>query len=92
MQLSPKLLLILIPSSIGFGIFARSTDRQLATDRAMPSQPTLWKIQPIEPPSIVRLSAHQAFLSRQNQSTNRNFSCDCNGCRVAAARVGIDIN
>jgi hypothetical protein len=51
-----------------------------------------WKIQPVEMPTIDPKNAHQALLARQKQLADKNFSCDCNGCRVAALQVGITLN
>lgn len=51
-----------------------------------------WKIQPVAAPVIDPKSAHQALLARQKQLAGKNFSCDCNGCRVAAQQVGITLN
>ena len=51
-----------------------------------------WKIQPVAAPVIEPKSAHQALLARQKQLADKNFSCDCNGCRVAALQVGITLN
>ncbi|WP_310414197.1 hypothetical protein [Chamaesiphon sp. OTE_8_metabat_110] len=67
--------------------------------QANPSQPQpqpealkAWKIQPVAAPVIDPKSAHQALLARQKQLAGKNFSCDCNGCRVAALQVGITLN
>ncbi|WP_309742517.1 hypothetical protein [Chamaesiphon sp. OTE_20_metabat_361] len=67
--------------------------------QANPSQPQpqpealkAWKIQPVAAPVIDPKSAHQALLARQQQLAGKNFSCDCNGCRVAALQVGITLN
>jgi hypothetical protein len=59
-----------------------------------PEQETLkvWKIQPVAIPTIDPKSAHQALLARQKQLADKNFSCDCNGCRVAAQQVGVTLN
>jgi hypothetical protein len=90
-QLSPKLLLLAIPSSIGLGmVFAPNNGSQSQPQIA--EMPTEWKVQTVAVPKIDKKSIHQAFLDRQQQLKDRNFSCDCNGCRVAAAQVGITIN
>jgi hypothetical protein len=89
--LSPKLLLIAIPSSIGLGM----TIWQINGAKSPPQiveMPTEWKIQTVEAPKTDKKSIHQAFLDRQQQLKDRSFSCDCNGCRVAAAQIGIRIN
>ena len=51
-----------------------------------------WKVQPVEMPTIDAQTAHQALLSRQQQLADKNFSCDCNGCRLAAQQVGVTLN
>jgi hypothetical protein len=91
MYLSPKLLLIAIPGSIGLGM----TIGQINGTKSPPQiaeMPTEWKVQTVEAPKIDQKSTHQAFLDRQQQLKDRNFSCDCNGCRIAAAQMGIRIN
>ncbi len=90
-QLSPKLLLLAIPGSVGLGI------ANLPTDIFQPQpqtaeMPTEWKVQAVETPKFDKKSMHQALLDRQKQVKDRNLSCDCNGCRVASAQVGITIN
>jgi hypothetical protein len=91
MQLSRKLLLLAIPSSVGVGIASISHNLDQPQPQAI-ELPTEWKVQSVPIPEIVNISAHQVLLERQKQLTNRDFSCDCNGCRVAAAQVGININ
>jgi hypothetical protein len=51
-----------------------------------------WKIQPVAAPIIDPKSAHQALLARQKQLAGKSFSCDCNGCRIAAQQVGVTLN
>jgi hypothetical protein len=51
-----------------------------------------WKIQPVPVPVIDTLSAHQVLLLKQKQLANKEFSCDCNGCRVTAQQVGVTLN
>jgi hypothetical protein len=51
-----------------------------------------WKVQPVAMPTIDPRSAHQALLSRQQQLAGKNFTCDCNGCRLAAQQVGVTLN
>jgi hypothetical protein len=51
-----------------------------------------WKIQPVPVPVIDARSAHQALLLRQKQLAGKEFSCDCNGCRVTAQQAGVTLN
>lgn len=51
-----------------------------------------WKIQPVAMPTIDPKTAHEALLARQKQLADKNFSCDCNGCRMAALQVGVRLN
>lgn len=91
LYLRQKLLLLAVPSSLGLGAIVVSGN----TSQPQPEtakMPTEWKVQTVEMPKLDRKSIHQAFLDRQQQLKDRNFSCDCNGCRVAAAQVGIAIN
>jgi hypothetical protein len=91
MHLLQKLLLLSVPGSVGVGVIIASAN----TSQPQPKVaeiPTEWKIQTVEIPKIDQKSIHQAFLDRQKQLKDRNFSCDCNGCRVAAAQIGIAIN
>jgi hypothetical protein len=93
MQLSPKLLLIAIPSSIGLGISLLKSDARLSS--AIPTDsplPKVWTVRPIDAPTPVDKSTHQLLLDRQKQVSNLNLSCDCNGCRMAAAQAGVRIN
>lgn len=92
MQLSQKLLLIAVPGSVGLGVSIVQTDRLPSIEQNAAIVPTEWKIQPVEAPKIISKSAHQLLLDRQKQLSNRDLSCDCNGCRVAAAQTGIKIN
>jgi hypothetical protein len=91
MHLSHKLLLLGIPGSVGLGLAIVPTNRSQPQPQ-IAEMPTEWKIQTVEMPKIDKKSIHQAFLDRQKQLKDRNFSCDCNGCRVAAAQIGITIN
>jgi hypothetical protein len=91
MHLLQKLLLLAIPGSVGAGVIIASAN----TSQSQPQIaeiPTEWKVQTVEMPKIDQKSIHQAFLDRQKQLKDRNFSCDCNGCRLAAAQMGITIN
>jgi hypothetical protein len=90
-QLSPKLLLLTIPGSVGLGIAIIPTQVSQSQPQTV-EMPTEWKIQTVEAPTPDKKSIHQAFLDRQKQLKDRNFSCDCNGCRITAAQVGITIN
>jgi hypothetical protein len=89
-QLSPKFLLLAIPGSVGLGIANLQTDTPSQTQ--IVEMPTEWKVQAVETPKFDKKSMHQALLDRQKQVKDRNLSCDCNGCRVASAQVGITIN
>lgn len=88
-QLSPKLLLIAIPGSVGL---VMAILPPTGSQPQIVEMPTEWKIQTVEAPNLNNKSIHQALLDRQKQLKDREFSCDCNGCRVAAAQVGITIN
>jgi hypothetical protein len=92
MQLPHKLLSIAIPGSVALGGMAIVSTNTAQLQPEVTAIPTQWKIQVVETPQIVKKTPHQVFLARQQQSANRDFSCDCNGCRVAAANVGIKIN
>ena len=64
-------------------------------DAPQPQQPEplkAWKVQPVEMPTIDAQTAHQALLSRQQQLVDKNFTCDCNGCRLSAQQVGLTLN
>jgi hypothetical protein len=89
-QPSPKLLLLAIPGSVGLGIANLPTDTP--SQPQIVEMPTEWKVQVVETPKFDKKSMHQALLDRQKQLKDRNLSCDCNGCRVASAQVGITIN
>ena len=67
---------------------------QANSPQPQPEPETLkvWKIQPVAMPIIDKKTAHQALLARQKQLADKNFGCDCNGCRVAAAQVGVTLN
>jgi hypothetical protein len=90
-QPSPKLLLLAIPGTVGLGM----TILPINISQPQPQiveMPTEWKVQAVETPKFDKKSMHQALLDRQKQLKDRNLSCDCNGCRVASAQVGITIN
>jgi hypothetical protein len=92
MQLPHKLLLLAVPGSITLGGMAIvSTNTAQSQPEVVPT-PTQWKVQAVETPKIVNKTPHEVFLARQEQLANRDFSCDCNGCRVSAASVGIKLN
>jgi hypothetical protein len=91
MYRSPKLLLMVIPSSIGWGMTILPTNGSPPPSQIAP-MPTEWKVQSVQPPNPNQISIHRVFLDRQKQRSNRDFSCDCNGCRLAAAQKGIKIN
>ncbi len=67
---------------------------QVNPSQAQPQREELkaWKIQPVAAPIIDPKSAHQALLARQKQLAGKTFSCDCNGCRMAALQVGVILN
>jgi ribonuclease I len=90
-QLSPKLLLIAIPGSVGFGMAIIPTQVSQSQSQTV-EMPTEWKIKTVAAPKLDKQSIHQAFLDRQKQLKDREFSCDCNGCRITAAQMGITIN
>ncbi len=91
MHLSPKLLLLAIPSSVGLGLAIIPTNGSQPQPQ-IAEMPTEWKVQPVEMPKFDKKSIHQVLLDRQKQLKDRNLGCDCNGCRVAAAQVGVVIN
>jgi hypothetical protein len=91
MQLPQKILLLTIPSSIGLGMLIVSTNTAQSQPEVA-AVATQWKVQAVEIPKIVKKTPHQVLLERQKQRSNRDFSCDCNGCRLAAAQMGIKIN
>ena len=91
LYLRQKLLLIAVPGSIGLGVIVTSANRSQSQPEVV-EVPTEWKVQTVEMPKPDQKSIHQAFLDRQKQLKDRAFSCDCNGCRVAAAQMGITIN
>jgi hypothetical protein len=92
MKLPQKLLLLTIPSSIGLGMAMVSTNTTARSQPEVAAVPTEWVLQAVETPKIVTKTPHQVFVERQNQLSNRDFNCDCNGCRLAAAQMGIKIN
>ena len=74
---------------VGANYLAQANPPQL---QPQPQTLKAWKIQPVAMPSIDPKSAHQALLARQKQLAGKSFSCDCNGCRVAARQLGITLN
>ncbi len=92
MQLPQKLILFAIPGSVALGGIAMVSTNTAQSQPEAPPTPTQWKIQVVETPKIVNKTPHEVFLARQQQLANRDFSCDCNGCRVSAASVGIKLN
>jgi hypothetical protein len=76
------------------GVVGSSYLAQGNSPQPQPEQARLkvWKIQPVAMPTIDKKTAHQALLARQKQLADKNFSCDCNGCKVAAAQVGVTLN
>ena len=90
-QPSPKLLLLAIPGSVGLGMTILPTNISQPQSQ-IADMPTEWKVQAVEVPKFDKKSMHQALLDRQKQLKDRNLSCDCNGCRVASAQMGITIN
>lgn len=92
MQLPNKLILLAIPGSVALGGIAMVSTNIAESQPEEAAIPTQWKIQAVEIPKLVKKTPHQVFLARQEQLANRDFSCDCNGCRVAAAAVGVEIN
>lgn len=92
MQLPNKLMLLAIPGSVALGGIAMVSTNIAESQPEEPAVPTRWKIQVVETPKLVKKTPHEVFLARQEQLANRDFSCGCNGCRVAAAQVGIQIN
>jgi hypothetical protein len=92
MQSPQKLLLLGIPSSIGLGMAMVSMNTIAQSQSDVAAIPTKWQVQAVETPKIFNKTPHQVFVERQKQLSNRDFSCDCNGCRLAAAHLGIKIN
>jgi hypothetical protein len=92
MKLSQQLLLLSIPSSIGLGTVIVSTNTTTQSQPEITAVPTQWQVQAVETPKLISKTPHQVFVERQKQLSNRDFSCDCNGCRLAAAEMGIKIN
>ncbi|PSB54248.1 hypothetical protein [Chamaesiphon polymorphus] len=88
MKLS-NLLMLSVAGAIGATYIARANPPQ-----PQPQKTTLkqWKIQPVSAPTVDTRSAHQALLDRQKQLAEKNFSCDCNGCRMAALQLGVTLN
>ena len=88
-----KLLLLAIPGSIGLGMTILPTNLSQPQPQPQIAEiPTEWKVQAVEAPRPEKKSMHQALLDRQKQLKGRNLGCDCNGCRVASAQMGIIIN
>ena len=84
-----NLLWLPVAGAIGATYLAQANQPQ---PQPQPEALKAWKIQPVAAPIIDPKSAHQALLARQKQLTDKNFSCDCNGCRVAALQVGVTLN
>lgn len=84
-----NLLLLSVAGAIGATYLARANPSQ-----PQPEKTTLkpWKIQPVPAPTIDPKSAHQALIARQQQLAEKNFSCDCNGCRITAQQLGVTLN
>ena len=76
------------------GVVGASYLAQTNPPQPQPQPETIkaWKIQPVAMPVIDKKTAHQALIARQNQIAGKNFSCDCNGCRMAAQQVGVTLN
>jgi hypothetical protein len=83
--------LLLLPAA---GVVGASYLAQANQPQPQPETTTLkaWKIQPVAAPVIDPKSAHQALLARQKQLAGKSFSCDCNGCRMAAQQLGVTLN
>ncbi len=83
--------LILLPAA---GVIGTSYLTQANQPQPQPKQETIkaWKIQPVAIPVIDKKAAHQVLIARQKQLADKNFSCDCNGCRIAAQQVGVTLN
>lgn len=84
-----NLLWLSVAGVVGASYLAQADSPQL---KPQPEALKPWKIQPVAVPVIDTRSAHQALLSRQKQLADKEFSCDCNGCRVAARQVGVTLN
>ncbi|WP_157259805.1 hypothetical protein [Chamaesiphon minutus] len=84
-----NIVLLSLAGAIGSTYLAQANPPQ-----QQPVETTLkpWKIQPVAAPTIDPKSAHQALIARQKQLAYRNFSCDCNGCRMAAQQLGVTLN
>jgi hypothetical protein len=76
------------------GVVGASYLAQANQPQPQPQKQTLnvWKVQPVAMPTIDKKTAHQVLLSRQKQLAEKNFSCDCNGCRMAARQLGVTLN
>jgi hypothetical protein len=78
---------------VGANYLAQANSLQLQPQsQSQPETLKVWKIQPVAVPIIDQKTAHQALLARQKQLADKNFSCDCNGCRVTAQQVGVTLN
>jgi hypothetical protein len=84
-----NLLMLSVAGAIGATYLTQANPPQ-----PQPENTTLkpWKIQPVPAPTIDPKSVHQALLDRQQQLAEKKFSCDCNGCRIAAQQVGVTLN
>jgi hypothetical protein len=76
------------------GVVGASYLAQANPPQPQPQKETIkaWKIQPVAMPVLNKKTAHQALLARQKQLADKNFGCDCNGCRMAAQQVGVTLN
>jgi hypothetical protein len=76
------------------GVVGASYLAQANSPQPQPQKETLkaWKIQPVAMPIIDKKTAHKALIARQEQLAGKNFSCDCNGCKMAALQLGITLN
>jgi hypothetical protein len=83
--------LLLIPAA---GMVGATYLAQANQSQPQPQQEALkvWKIQSVAVPVIDLKTAHQVLLARQKQLAEKNFSCDCNGCRIAAQQLGVTLN
>jgi hypothetical protein len=86
-----NLLWLSVAGVIGASYFAKANPPQ-SQSQLQSEALKAWKIQPVAMPTIDPKSAHQALLSRQKQLAGKSFSCDCNGCRMAAWKLGVKLN
>jgi hypothetical protein len=84
-----NLLLLSVAGAVGATYLVQANPPQPEPERTTLKP---WKIQPVAMPTIDPKSAHQALLARQQQLAQKNFSCDCNGCRIAAQQIGVTLN